>query len=299
MKTTVVTTRIRRALKNIRRDGKGMLRLDAYTIISLVPISIVLAAFFIYPVAFLFYEALSDERGATLEYVLKALFDTKISRAYFVSFKLAFYGSTIQVMLAILMAFILRRQLRHHKAITTILTSPYMLSPVVMAQMILALYSPASLFPVMVNKLFGLNPPSLVFNELGVVMWSVITGYPFVLLFIMSAFASIDPSVEEAARTLGASTLQVFFKILIPIAFPMIGLAYAFSFMTGIAMFIGPMTVGDPLRSTRTIGVELIEQAFLYYNWKLANALGMVLFIIQFIGFVVIVTTQRRLVTRS
>ena len=54
-------------------------------------------------------------------------------------------------------------------------------------------------------------------NYLGVMFSLVITGFPFAFLLISSYLSGIDPSLEQAAKTLGAGWWQRFRRIVLPL----------------------------------------------------------------------------------
>jgi len=272
-----------------------MFRLSSLFSLSLLPINVFLFLFFLLPLFFLFFEVLYDNGIFTLANFSRALWDPKITRVYYISFKLAFYISTLQVIATTIMAYALRKQAKVHRLISTILASPTTMSSVVLAQSIITFFGPGGLLPLILRNI-GINPPQFIFNELGVIIFNGTAGFPTAFLLILSGFISIDPSIEEAARTLGARSHHIFIKIILPLTLPIILMTYTLLLMGGIAIFIGPMTVGDPLKSTRTIGVEIVRQAYYYGNWDLAYALGAILAIIQFVGFILLISIQRRVI---
>ena len=61
------------------------------------------------------------------------------------------------------------------------------------------------------------EPLQLVNNYIGVLFSLIITGFPFAFLLISSYLSGIDPSLEAAAKTLGADWKQRFRRIILPL----------------------------------------------------------------------------------
>jgi iron(III) transport system permease protein len=63
----------------------------------------------------------------------------------------------------------------------------------------------------------------------------VIVKLPFSLRMLKAAFFSVDESLEEAAKTMGASTLRTFIKIILPILTPTVLAVIVLAFISLLA----------------------------------------------------------------
>src|SRR5699024_12626933 len=80
------------------------------------------------------------------------------------------------------------------------------------------------------------SPPVAFFNTyLGVFLSLVISGFPFSFLLISSYLSGIDPSLEAAATTLGASWFQRFRRILLPLLAPGLATTFILTFVSPFA----------------------------------------------------------------
>jgi molybdate transport system permease protein len=72
---------------------------------------------------------------------------------------------------------------------------------------------------------------SLVFTWIAVVIAATVVAFPLMYQSARGAFASVNPNLEKAARTLGAGEIRIFFTITLPLAWPgvMSGLVLAFA----------------------------------------------------------------------
>ena len=93
----------------------------------------------------------------------------------------------------------------------------------------------------------GLSARSrLIYTRFAVLL---VLGYiwlPFVALPIFVSLESLDRRLLEAASDLGASRLQAFFRITLPLSVPGILAAFLFVFIPTLGEFITPSLVGGP-----------------------------------------------------
>jgi putative spermidine/putrescine transport system permease protein len=127
----------------------------------------------------------------------------------------------INVLVSIPIAFRMRGQFRGKRLLTTLLVVPITLGTVLTAQGLIEYLGPVGWF----NKvLLGLGlvdePVRLVHNYWGVLFSLIITGFPFAFLLTLSYLSGIDPTLEQAAATLGASRRQRFRFVMMPLLAP-------------------------------------------------------------------------------
>ncbi len=86
-----------------------------------------------------------------------------------------------------------------------------------------------------VGRLLGQFGYSLVFTWVAVVIAATVVAFPLMYQSARGAFASVNPNLEKAARTLGAGELRIFFTVTLPLAWPgvMSGLVLAFARAVG------------------------------------------------------------------
>lgn len=119
------------------------------------------------------------------------------------------------IVVGLFLNYLLKRYTFRGKAlIDSILTLPLVLPPVVVGFALLILFSPGNSLGAWLQS-YGLG---VVFTKTGAVLASSIIGFPLFYQTVRSALDSIDTSIEDVARTLGASELRIFFTISIPLA---------------------------------------------------------------------------------
>ncbi len=97
------------------------------------------------------------------------------------------------------------------------------------------------------SQIFGLEEPLLsLYNIPGMAFIQGVSFVPGAFFMLSAAYRTMDPSLEEAAYTAGASKLRTFLKINIPITLPAIAAVMVYLFLTAIAVFEVPAIIGLP-----------------------------------------------------
>jgi iron(III) transport system permease protein len=97
------------------------------------------------------------------------------------------------------------------------------------------------------SQIFGLEDPLLsLYNIPGMAFIQGVSFVPGAFFMLAAAYRTMDPALEEAAYTAGASKLRTFFKINIPITLPAIAAVMVYLFLTAIAVFEVPAIIGLP-----------------------------------------------------
>ncbi|GJM08170.1 MAG: molybdenum ABC transporter permease subunit [Lysobacteraceae bacterium] len=161
--------------------------------------------------------------------------------------------------------------------IEAVVALPLVLPPTVIGFYLLIAFAPDGFVGQALNSL-GLAP--LVFTFAGLVVGSVIFSMPFVVQPLQNAFAAIGEQTLEAAATLGASPLDRFFSIAVPLAWP----GYLTAAVLGFAHTVGEfglvlMIGGNIPGETQTASISIYEHVeSLQYGQAHALAATLLLF---------------------
>ncbi len=93
-------------------------------------------------------------------------------------------------------------------------------------------------------KLFGISAINLMYTEPAVIIGTMHFLIPFTTLTLVGPIRSVDPSLEDAARMLGAGEPKVFSKITLPLVLPGIISATMLSLALSLTMFVTPAVLG-------------------------------------------------------
>ncbi|MBM7046543.1 MULTISPECIES: ABC transporter permease [Rhizobium] len=124
---------------------------------------------------------------------------------------------------------------------------------------------------------FGLidRPLALMYNSLGIVIALVHVFLPFMILPLMSALQGIDPSIETAARSLGAGRITAFRRIVLPLAMPGIQAGCILVFVLSLSAYVTPSLIGG-LR-VKTMAVSVVDALIDTFQWPFGSAMALML----------------------
>ena len=117
-----------------------------------------------------------------------------------------------------------------------------------------------------------------VFNLNAVLLTLTILLIPFAILPIFLSLERIPRNLIEASSDLGASGLQTFTRIVLPLSLPGIMTAATFVFVLAIGDFVTPQMVGG--QSGFTFGRIVYSQFGTAFNWPFGAALATILAIV-------------------
>ncbi|MCQ1835394.1 ABC transporter permease [Neorhizobium galegae] len=119
------------------------------------------------------------------------------------------------------------------------------------------------------------GPLPLMYNALGIIIALVHVFLPFMILPIMSAIQGIDPSLEAAARSLGASKVTSFRRITLPLSLPGIQAGCILVFVLSLSAYVTPSLIGG-LR-VKTMAVTVVDALIDTFQWPFGSALALML----------------------
>jgi putative spermidine/putrescine transport system permease protein len=110
----------------------------------------------------------------------------------------------------------------------------------------------------------------------GVVLVHLVGGLVFAVWTMTAVFRSIDPSLEEAAHNLGASTTRAFLTVSLPLAVPGIVASALLVFLYSLDEFTGTLLVGAPFVTTLPVYMYAASQG---YELQIASVTALVLMV--------------------
>lgn len=134
-------------------------------------------------------------------------------------------------------------------------------------------------------KSLGFEPLNLIYNNKAILLGMVYNFLPFMVLPIYSVLIKIDNSLIEAAEDLGASKLEIFTRIILPLSIPGIVSGFTMVFMPAVSTFVISSLLGGG--KYMLIG-NLVEQQFLWSgDWNFGSAISIVMMIFILISMAI------------
>jgi iron(III) transport system permease protein len=132
---------------------------------------------------------------------------------------------------------------------STLAALPLVLPPLVGTIAFIFLCGESGILARFVQWLFGLkSAPWTLHGWIALLLFHTYTMYPFFYVLTGAGLRRIDAGLAEAARSLGARTSQVVFRVVLPQLTPSLIAAALLTFMTSMASFSAPLLFGGNLR---------------------------------------------------
>ncbi|MDY2842687.1 MAG: iron ABC transporter permease [Treponema sp.] len=130
---------------------------------------------------------------------------------------------------------------------------------------------------VITRNILNLNNTNL-YGWRGIALVQILTFFPVCYMMLKGLLRNIDPSLEEAARNMGAGHLKVFQTVTLPLLLPGLGNAFLVSFIESVADFANPMIIGG---NFDTLATSIYLQLTGAYDKSGATAMAVVLLAIS------------------
>lgn len=129
------------------------------------------------------------------------------------------------------------------------------------------------------------EPLKLLYREFAVVLGLVHWVLPFMVLPLFSTIDKIDFNLVDAAKNLGANSLQAFWRVTLPLSMPGIAGGCLLVFILIVGSFITPALLGGPEDLMITM---VITQRFLnLYDWPFGSA-SSIIYLVIMIAFILV-----------
>ena len=194
---------------------------------------------------------------------------------FWLSLRVAFLATIIAIVLGLGVAYLLvHTRFRGRNLIETACTLPIVLPPTVLGYYLLVLLGRSSPIGKIYEQIFG-SP--LVFTWKAAVIAACVHATPLLVRAGRAAFQSVDHTLENVARSLGASEWRVFWRVTLPLARRSIAAAAVFSFARSLGDFGATiMIAGNIPGQTQTMSVAIYD-AYQSGNTMVANVLVVIL----------------------
>jgi multiple sugar transport system permease protein len=203
-----------------------------------------------------------------------------------------FAGAAVvfELLIGFVLAMLVHRIVRGRRIYITLFLIPMMLVPVVAGYNFSMIYldsGPLNQLLSPITTSLGIDPRIRWLSDptaaqIAIIIADIWQWTSLTFLIFLSGFSALPPQLINAARVMGASRRQIFFRIELPLLRPAIIIAIVIRSMEALKLFdpVVLLTFGGPGTSTQTIAYYLWEQVWMFNKFSFGAAASILLLIL-------------------
>jgi len=257
---------------------------DPIMVTTIVLLIAFLTLFILYPLAILLVDSFVTENGFTLDVFRRIMamgnFRRAITNTLRVGFLVGIASSLIGLLFAYVEVYVELKTKLLEGLFKVVSMLPVVSPPFVLSLSMIMLFGKSGIITRYLLHIYD----NSVYGFWGIVIVQTLTFFPVCYMMMKGLLKNIDPSLEEAARDMGASRFKVFSSVTLPLILPGLGNAFLVTFIESIADFANPMIIGG---SYDTLATTIYLQITGAYDKQGAAAMAVVLLCITLVMFIV------------
>ena len=199
--------------------------------------------------------------------------------SYRLTFGAALVGASVNAVFGTLVAWTLvRYAFPGKRVVDAIVDLPFALPTAVSGIALTAIYAKNGWIGAWLEPL-GVK---VAFSPLGVMLALTFIGLPFVVRTLQPALLDLEPELEEAAATLGASRLATLRRVVLPAIAPALLSGFALAFARALGEYGSVVFISGNLPFKTEIATLLIMTKLEQYDYAGATAIASVMLVISF-----------------
>jgi len=252
----------------------------------LLPAIIVVLLFFVVPVALIVPQSVYRDGHFTWAVYLSVLTDSYYALVLWRSLWLSFVSTLICILLAYPIAYYATRLAgrKYKRYIYMIVLAPLFTTAVVRVLAWTIILGNQGIVNTL-SQALGLTdgPIRMLYTETAIMTGLVYTMVPFAVLTIGSVLENLDGKLEESARDLGATPLDAFLRVTLPLSVPGVSAGAILVFALCLSAYVTPALLGGG--RIKVMASLIFEQFMRTSNWPLGSAIACLLLV--FTGIVI------------
>jgi iron(III) transport system permease protein len=240
----------------------------------------ILALFLLYPVVDICRLSFFKDGVFTTQNYLDYFSNPRIFRSFYNSMFISAITMVITTVLAFFFAYGLTRTTMPAKGLFfTISTLPLIAPTIIQALALILLFGRNGLIT---RHLLGTDWN--IYGAAGIIVGEILYCFPNALFILYTTLSAVDTRLDEAAQSLGASSLTTFWKVTLPAAKYGIASAAALTFNLTITDFGIPVVIGG---NYSVLSTEIVSQVFGLQRFDLGATIGVILLIPSIMAFMI------------
>lgn len=203
----------------------------------------------------------------------------RVVASYRLTFGASLVGALVNAFFGFIVAWTLvRYSFPGKKIIDALVDLPFALPTAVSGIALTAIYAPTGWVGRYLEP-FGIKAA---FTPLGVTIALTFIGLPFVVRTLQPALEELDPATEEAARSLGATRVQTFLRVILPAVFPSLLTGFALAFARALGEYGSVVFISGNMPMRTEITPLLIIAKLEQFDYPGATAIATVMLVTSF-----------------
>ncbi len=264
-------------------DRKKLLA-DPIMVTTIILLIVFLTVFILYPLAILLVDSFLTDGHITMDTFKRVMALPNFRRAISNTLKVGFLVGIASALIGLLFAYVevyVKLRTKFMEGLFKVVSMlPVVSPPFVLSLSMIMLFGKAGIITRFLLHIYD----NSVYGFWGIAIVQTLTFFPVCYMMLKGLLKNIDPSLEEAARDMGASRFKVFMTVTFPLILPGLGNAFLVTFIESIADFANPMIIGG---SYDTLATTIYLQITGAYDKQGAAAMAVVLLAITLLMFVV------------
>lgn len=210
----------------------------------------------------------------------QTVIDARVVASYRLTFYTSFIAALVNAFFGTLIAWVLvKYNFFGKRMIDALVDLPFALPTAVAGIALTAIYAPNGL----IGRFFEPLGIRIAFTPMGIMIALTFISLPFVVRSVQPVLQDLDHQYEEAAATLGANSIQIFFKIILPAIFPAILTGFALAFARALGEYGSVVFISGNMPMKTEIVPLLIITKLEQFDYAGAAAIASVMLLISFI----------------
>ena len=239
-----------------------------------LPAALSLLIFFVCPMVFIFLKTIA-ENG--LSDFVDFFTDPFYMEILWTTFRVSLVSTLVSLILGYPTAYYMARtKSRLKNVMMIIILFPFLVSAVVRSYGWMVILGKNGLLNQLLQGIGLIKEPLEILNtETAVIIGMIHLLIPYMIMSLIGVLQSIDPNVEYAAQSLGASPLETFVKVVFPLSLPGIISGCVLVFTMSMTSYVTPKLLGGS--KFRMMATMVVQEINVNFDWGAASAISYIL----------------------
>lgn len=270
---------------NLQRQNSPLAWLRQPGVLSAIPICLFLLIGFIGPLVLVVAYSFMPPKAFTLDHTPTIQnYISVVTESYYISFSWSLILSVTTVFLLLLVAYPIAYGMakifgRWAALVTILIALPLLISENIRLFGWVLLLLKNGIIDGTLNAVFGFSASGMLYTVPAIILGLIYVYLPFMLFPMVIGMSMVPDSLKEAASDLGASRLQIFREVELPLSMPGILIGSMLTFILALGSLAESKILGG---QTIVMIADDIESAFTFaQNWPKGSVLSVIMIVLS------------------